>query len=132
MTVAMRDIAELVEKIASGDLRVAIEPQSEDDLLSNALAKMVENLRTSTADLAESISYLGSSASEILAATTQVASRNGRDSFGHQPDDGDRRGGPTSGATLLGKGEKRSLITRNASLRFPNPGKRRSRIRPRA
>lgn len=74
MSLTMRGIAEVVEQIASGDLRVSVTPQSEKDMLNNALAKMVENLRKSTADLAESISFLGSSASEILAATTQVSS----------------------------------------------------------
>jgi methyl-accepting chemotaxis protein len=74
MASAMRDIAGIVEQIASGDLRVAVTPQSEKDMLGNAVAKMTENLHKSTATLTESISCLGSSASEILAATTQVAS----------------------------------------------------------
>jgi len=74
MTLALRNIAEVAERIAEGDLRASISPQSENDQLGGSLAKMADSLHHSTADLAEAVNLLGSSASQILAATTQVAS----------------------------------------------------------
>ena len=70
----LRDIAGVAERIATGDLRGDVNPQSERDVLGNSLARMVENLRRMTADIFEAVNLLGSSAGEILAATTQVAS----------------------------------------------------------
>lgn len=74
MTLALRNIAEVAERIAEGDLRASISPQSENDQLGGSLAKMADSLHHSTADLSEAVNLLGSSASQILAATTQVAS----------------------------------------------------------
>jgi methyl-accepting chemotaxis protein len=65
-------------RIASGDLTIdlsAAEKRGDElGLLLQAFSKMVGNLRRSTADISEAVNLLGSSASEILAATTQVAS----------------------------------------------------------
>jgi methyl-accepting chemotaxis protein len=74
MVQSLRDIANVAKRIAAGDLRGEVKPQSEKDLLGNSLAQMAENLRRSTAEISEAVALLGSSASEILAATTQVAS----------------------------------------------------------
>jgi methyl-accepting chemotaxis protein len=74
MTQSLRRMAEVAAQIAAGDLRVDIKPGSEKDQLGNSFALMAEKLRRTTADISEAINLLGSSASEILASTTQVAS----------------------------------------------------------
>ena len=74
MTQSLRAMAVVAGQITAGDLRVNVKPQSEKDLLGNSLTQMIENLRRSTEEITEAVNLLGSSASEILAATTQVAS----------------------------------------------------------
>ncbi|HEY5593227.1 MAG TPA: CHASE3 domain-containing protein [Paludibacter sp.] len=70
----LRKMANAAQQIASGDLTGAIVPQSEKDILGNAFSQMLINLRQIMKDISEGVNLLGSSASEILAATTQVAS----------------------------------------------------------
>lgn len=70
----LRDTAGAAQSIAAGDLRAKITPQSERDVLGNAFATMVDNLRRTTGELSEAVNVLAISASEILASTTQVAS----------------------------------------------------------
>jgi methyl-accepting chemotaxis protein len=74
MTQSLRHMGEVAGQVAAGDLRVDIKPRSEKDVLGNSFARMVESLKSSTADISEAVNLLGSSASEILASTTQVAS----------------------------------------------------------
>ncbi len=74
MNRSLQEMAGVAKKIAASDLRVQVKPQSEKDVLGNAFVTMIDNLRHSTAELAEGVNVLASSASEILAATTQVAS----------------------------------------------------------
>jgi methyl-accepting chemotaxis protein len=66
------------KRIASGDLTIdtsAFEQRNDEvGLLNLAFSQMVEKLRSSLKDIIEGVNLLGSSASEILAATTQVAS----------------------------------------------------------
>ena len=66
-------MADVARRIAAGDLRVKVTPQSETDVLGNAFATMVQNLRRTTAELSEGVNVLASSASEISASTSQVA-----------------------------------------------------------
>ena len=74
MTQSLRTMAGTAELIAAGDLRSSITPQSPNDVLGNAFAQMVENLRHQTRQLVEGANVLGAAASEILASTTQLAS----------------------------------------------------------
>jgi methyl-accepting chemotaxis protein len=74
MTDYLKETAKVADSIAGGDLRISVKPQSDRDVLGNAFATMVQNLRRTTTELAEGANVLASSASEILAATTQVAS----------------------------------------------------------
>ncbi len=70
-------ITEIASLIALGDLKVEVNADDRKDevgLLNLAFYKMVEKLRISIKDIIEGVNLLGSSASEILAATTQVAS----------------------------------------------------------
>jgi methyl-accepting chemotaxis protein len=73
MTDNLKGMAGVAVKIAAGDLRVKVQPQSDKDVLGNAFASMVENLQRLTADLTEGVNVLGSSANEISTTTTQFA-----------------------------------------------------------
>lgn len=73
MTGALKGMAEVAGKIADGDLRTTVKPQSANDVLGNAFARMTENLREQTRQLMEGANVLGSSTSEIVASTTQLA-----------------------------------------------------------
>jgi methyl-accepting chemotaxis protein len=73
MTGSLKGMAEVAGKIAGGDLRVKVQPQSDKDVLGNAFASMVENLQRLTAELTEGVNVLGSSANEISVSTTQFA-----------------------------------------------------------
>ncbi len=73
MAASLKGMAGVAEKIAAGDLRVKVKPQSEQDMLGNSFASMVENLQRLTSELTEGVSVLGSSASEISVSTTQLA-----------------------------------------------------------
>ncbi|HEV8368589.1 MAG TPA: CHASE3 domain-containing protein [Pyrinomonadaceae bacterium] len=74
MTQSLRTMATAAEKIANGDLRSTIEPQSPNDVLGNAFARMSDNLREQIRGLIEGANILGSAASEIVASTSQLAS----------------------------------------------------------
>jgi methyl-accepting chemotaxis protein len=74
MIVTLKRMATMAQKIASGDLTGTVVPQSEKDILGNAFLQMLDNLRRIMKDITESVNLLGSTASEILASTTQVAS----------------------------------------------------------
>ncbi|MEJ1972566.1 MAG: CHASE3 domain-containing protein [Lacunisphaera sp.] len=73
MSESLKGMAGVAGKIAAGDLRVKVQPQSEKDVLGNAFASMVENLQRLTGELTEGVSVLGTSANEISVSTTQLA-----------------------------------------------------------
>ena len=73
MTHSLRTMAGVAEQIAASDLRSTVKPQSPDDILGNAFARMSENLRQQIGGMVESANVLGSAASEIVASTTQLA-----------------------------------------------------------
>jgi methyl-accepting chemotaxis protein len=73
MTLSLRNMAAAAERIAAGDLRSAVKPQSADDVLGNAFARMSEDLAAQIRALIDGANVLGSSASEIVASTTQLA-----------------------------------------------------------
>ena len=73
MTQSLRSMATVAEEIASGDLRSPVKPQSPDDVLGNAFARMAEDLRGQIRDMFEGANVLGSAASEIVASTSQLA-----------------------------------------------------------
>ena len=73
MTGFQREMAGMAGKIAAGDLHIAVNPQSAQDLLGNAFASMVTNLRSLTNEISEAINVLSSASSEIVASTAQLA-----------------------------------------------------------
>ena len=73
MTQWLQSMAVVAGKVSGGDLRVQVTPQSERDVLGNAFAEMVANLRRLTTEITESVNVLGSSASEISTSTSQLA-----------------------------------------------------------
>ncbi len=73
MTQSLRAMAAAAAQIASGDLRSALKPQSPDDIVGNAFARMSDDLRAQIGALAEGANVLGASASEIVASTNQLA-----------------------------------------------------------
>ncbi|PKP34165.1 MAG: methyl-accepting chemotaxis protein [Bacteroidetes bacterium HGW-Bacteroidetes-17] len=73
----LSNISIMATRIASGDLSaevIANERKDEVGLLNLSFYQMVQKLRVSITEIMEGINLLGSSASEILAASTQVAS----------------------------------------------------------
>ena len=74
MTRSLRAMAGAAGKIAAGDLRVSLQPQSPDDALGNAFVRMTDNLRRQIGGILEGTAVLGSAASEIVASTAQLAS----------------------------------------------------------
>lgn len=73
MTQSLRAMAAAAGQIATGDLRSAIKPQSPEDVLGTAFARMTENLRAQIHQLVEGANVLGSVASEIATSTSQLA-----------------------------------------------------------
>jgi len=68
------EMAGLTKRIAAGDLTVTVVPQSEKDVMGNALATMVVGLRGITGGIKEGVNVLASASNEIIASTAQVAS----------------------------------------------------------
>ena len=69
----LQGMSSVAARIAEGDLRVNVKPQSDKDVLGNAFALMVENLQRLTMDLTDGVNVLGSAAKEIAASSTQFA-----------------------------------------------------------
>ncbi|MDP3583015.1 MAG: methyl-accepting chemotaxis protein [Ignavibacteria bacterium] len=77
ITKPLNEITKTALQIADGNLSVEVsasERKDEVGILNLAFRQMVEKLRASIKDIIAGVNLLGSSASEILAATTQVAS----------------------------------------------------------
>jgi methyl-accepting chemotaxis protein len=70
------EITRVAERMASGDLRTKLLTEQRKDevgALSQAFARMTENLREQIRGLVEGSNVLGSAASEIVASTTQLS-----------------------------------------------------------
>ena len=77
ITLPLSQAVDVAERVAGGDLTVAVPvTDSRDELATPAATfrRMVENLRTQTLAIQEGVNVLAASAGEILASTTQVAS----------------------------------------------------------
>ena len=70
-------LSTMASRITAGDLLINISPDTRSDeigVLTQAFRQMTENLRSSIKSITEGVAMLGSSTSEILATTTQLAS----------------------------------------------------------
>ncbi len=66
-------LAGRARQIADGDLTLQIKPRSERDVLGNAFASMVTDLRRMMQELQDAVNIVATSASEIMTSTTQLA-----------------------------------------------------------
>ena len=73
MSRSLKGMAEVADRIAGGDLRAEVRPQSDRDRLGTSFARMTDNLRRLTSELSEGIQVLTTSATEISTSTTQLA-----------------------------------------------------------
>jgi methyl-accepting chemotaxis protein len=69
----LRNMAEVAERVANGDLTVEVAPNSEKDELGNALAKMVANLRRVVTQVAEGAESLNAASTQLAGAATQAS-----------------------------------------------------------
>ncbi len=74
MVQSLRATGRTASLIASGDLRAAVQSQSDADVLGQSIARMSEDLRQQVGALAEASAVLGSVVNETLAATIQLTS----------------------------------------------------------
>ena len=77
ISVPLRTMAGLSDRVAAGDLTASVPHTPRKDevgVLQQSLRRMAENLRELLRQTQEGIGMLGTSASEILATTTQIAS----------------------------------------------------------
>ena len=74
MSHSLQEKAGLAEQIAAGNLKIEVKPHSETDMLGNSFARMVANLREVTGEIKEGVNVLATSAGEIMASTSLVAS----------------------------------------------------------
>lgn len=74
MTANLRASASVAETISQGDLTVQVHVQSDRDALGNALAKMLENLRSVVGEVSQAVTSVASG-SEQMSATAQQLSQ---------------------------------------------------------
>jgi methyl-accepting chemotaxis protein len=74
MVVYLKGMAQAAERIAAGDLTVAVVPRSERDVLGSAFARMTGSLGAMIGELARAATTMGS-ASQEMAASSQEAGR---------------------------------------------------------
>ncbi|EGJ50650.1 methyl-accepting chemotaxis protein [Desulfocurvibacter africanus] len=73
MASAQREMAEKAEAISRGDLSVEVVPRSEQDVLGQALARMIESLRAQMGEISDGVGVLAASAAEIASLVNQLA-----------------------------------------------------------
>jgi methyl-accepting chemotaxis protein len=70
----IREVSELLEKIAEGDLTVEVRERSAKDKLMQSLASMVEKLHSTLRDVADSAANASSTSQQLAAASEAIAS----------------------------------------------------------
>jgi len=74
MQKSMQEKAIQAKEISQGNLKININPLSDEDSMGTAFKIMVERLRSQINEITEGVNVLSSSTSEIMAAVTQMAS----------------------------------------------------------
>ncbi len=73
MTLSLKEIAGIANSIAKGNLMLRAVPKSNNDMLSVAINKMLDNLNQVIGELKETTNVLNSSTSEIFSGTKELA-----------------------------------------------------------
>jgi methyl-accepting chemotaxis protein len=73
MIAYFREMAAVADSVARGDLRLAVAPRSEADLLGQAFEKMAANLRLTLTSVKESAAQVAATAEELSASAQQIA-----------------------------------------------------------
>ena len=68
----LREMADIANHIAEGDLTIVVEPKSEKDELGHAFVQMVERLRESVGQIAENASGLSAASEQLASAANQA------------------------------------------------------------
>ena len=68
----LMEMAEIAQKMATGDLTVNARPRSEKDELGNAFSTMITNLRTQVSQVADSANSLASASEQLASAANQA------------------------------------------------------------
>ncbi len=76
MTISLNELSETADRIASGDLEASVRIRSEKDVLGNAIAKMVENLKKSVEDLHNNSMNLALGMSDYFSVISELALGN--------------------------------------------------------
>jgi len=74
MVLSLQELAKMATRISAGDLDITVSPKSDKDILGNALAQMVKNLRQLTIDNHEGVKVLNSSVNGIYTLISQLVS----------------------------------------------------------
>jgi len=74
MQKSMQEKAVQAKEISQGNLKININPLSDEDSMGTAFKIMVERLRSQINEITEGVNVLSSSTSEIMASVTQMAS----------------------------------------------------------
>jgi methyl-accepting chemotaxis protein len=69
---SLKEIERLAQKISHGDLTGGVQPRSDKDVLGNALAHMVSDLKRQVSDIIEGTNVIATSTTEITAAASQL------------------------------------------------------------
>jgi len=68
----MIEMVEVAQRIANGDLAVALTPKCPEDELGTAFEKMIANLRTLVSEVTENASSLGAASEQLASAANQA------------------------------------------------------------
>lgn len=74
MSKSLYDTAKAAEEIANGNLSIEIKPQSEKDIMTQSLVKMLKNLHLTTTQIQQGTAVISSSTTQMLASISQTAS----------------------------------------------------------
>jgi len=73
MIAYLKELADSVSRVAAGDLTVSVEPKSEADVLSNAVAGMVAALRGVITEVNGAAGHLSAAAEELTATSAETS-----------------------------------------------------------
>ncbi len=68
----LQSTADMADKLAQGDLRIDVKPQSEEDVLGIAFVKMVENLRETIGQVSQNANDLEAASNELSQTAVQA------------------------------------------------------------